>query len=356
MIQTLEINLGTRRYPIRIGQGILAGLSSCLDSRAVWVLITDETVDEFYGKELVAKWKGSTIHPIILPPGEGTKTFHQVETIVSRMLDLNVTRDSGIIALGGGVVGDVAGFCASIYLRGIAYVQVPTTLLAQVDSSVGGKTGVNLPQGKNTVGSFYQPEAVVIDTETLSTLPRRHLISGLAEVIKYGVILDYDFLTYLQRNIGEILSLQPGVIEDVITRCCALKAEIVIADEREGGLRKVLNYGHTIAHALEAVTAYDTYTHGEAVLIGMQFEAQMARELGLIKPDYLNEIQSLIQASGFDPRLDLTADLLEGLLGKMTQDKKNRGDTISFILPAGEGRTEEALLTKKEARGLLQRL
>ncbi len=355
-METLGIDLGTRSYSIYVGQGLLQTLSSYLASRDTWVLITDDIVDRLYGERLIGEWKDSTMYRIVLPAGEDTKTLTRVEETIESMLNLGVTRSSGIIALGGGVVGDVAGFCASIYMRGIAYAQVPTTLLAQVDSSVGGKTAVNMPQGKNAVGSFYQPEVVVIDTTTLRTLPHRQLISGLAEVMKYGVIADYEFLTYLQEHLGAILALEDQVLERIVTRCCGIKAEIVAADEREAGLRRVLNYGHTVAHALEAVTKYGTYTHGEAVLIGMYLEAQMARKLGLLGHDDCSEILDLIQRLGSEVELEfkLEHSLLSNMVFMMGKDKKNRDGKIAFVLPIGAGQTREVLLTNKEAQSLLE--
>ncbi|MCK9526451.1 MAG: 3-dehydroquinate synthase [Limnochordia bacterium] len=353
-MEMLQINLQARSYPIYIGQGLITDLPAHLSPRDSWVLISDEIVDSLYGQRLVERWGGPSIHRIILPVGERAKTLQEVERIVGEMLALGVTRSSGILALGGGVVGDVAGFCASIYMRGIPYVQVPTTLLAQVDSSIGGKTGVNMPQAKNIMGSFYQPQAVFMDTDSLHTLPRRHLISGLAEVIKYGVIYDYGFLSYLHDHFAAILNLEEATISKVITRCCEIKAEIVAEDEKDEGIRRILNHGHTIGHALEAATEFQQYTHGEAVLIGMQIEALMARELGLLDQGYCGEILTLIERTGMGFKLE--DSLLGCLLDHMTKDKKNRGGKVSFVLPSKKGETTEVFLTRQEAGALLERL
>ena len=353
-METLQIDLGSRGYTIYIDRGLLTNLPLYLGPADAWVVITDETVDNLYGRDLLRNWKHNKVHKIVIPAGEESKNLHMVEAILRRMLDSGITRSSCVLALGGGVVGDLAGFCASIYMRGISYIQVPTTLLAQVDSSVGGKTAVNLPHGKNMVGSFYQPQGVFIDTHTLGTLPKRQLISGMAEVIKYGVICDYAFLGYLRRNFTDILGLEEKALKKVITRCCEIKARVVAEDEKEEGMRKILNYGHTIGHALEIATRYQQYTHGEAILIGMHVEALLARKLGLIDQEYCSEILALIQETGIN--LQLKDTLLEGLIENMMGDKKNRAGKISFILPSNKGETIEMLLTKKEASGLIQDL
>lgn len=353
-METLHIDLGPHDYTIHIDSGLLANVPSYLGFADAWVVITDDTVDGLYVRDLLRNWSHNKVHKIVLPAGEESKNLQMVEEIVRKMLDFGITRKSSVLALGGGVVGDVAGFCASIYMRGISYIQVPTTLLSQVDSSVGGKTGVNLPQGKNTVGSFYQPQGVFIDIATLGTLPRRHLISGMAEVIKYGVICDYAFLCYLRSHFTDLLNLEETALKKVITRCCELKARVVVEDEKEEGMRKILNYGHTIGHALEIATGYQQYTHGEAVLIGMHIEALLAQKLGLIDQGYCNEIQALIGETGIN--LQLEATLLRGLSESMMKDKKNRDGRISFLLPSNKGEATEVLLTKEEVSGLTQGL
>ncbi|NBG88814.1 3-dehydroquinate synthase [Isachenkonia alkalipeptolytica] len=344
-MEKLQIALENNPYEIHMEKGLIRGLDPYLEKADQTLIITDENVDRLYGDSLEAGMKGRESQKIILPPGESSKNLSMVEKILSKMLDLGLTRNSRIIALGGGVVGDIAGFCASIYMRGIPYVQVPTTLLAQVDSSVGGKTGVNLPQGKNTVGSFYQPRWVVIDPKVLSTLSKRERITGIGEVIKYGVIYDYDFLTYIRENFEALMNLEETVILAVVKRCCEIKGEIVVEDEKEKGLRKILNFGHTLGHALEALSNYEKYTHGEAVLIGMYHEAFMAKKMGLLDAAYFEEVAGLIKKTGVS--LDIEGFPREDLVQRMMRDKKNKGDKISFIVPRERGKVEEKLLLEE---------
>lgn len=352
-METISIDLDNKGYSIHIESNLLARIPTLLDPADSWAVITDEMVNSLYGQSLLENWPSDLVHMIMLPVGEAVKSLQTVEEVAGKMLELGMTRHSAVLALGGGVVGDVAGFCASIYMRGIRYIQVPTTLLAQVDSSVGGKTGVNLPQGKNIMGSFYQPQGVFIDTQTLSTLPKRHLISGMGEVIKYGVIYDYEFLGYLGSHMADILNLEEAVIKNVIRRCCEIKAEVVAKDEKEQGLRKILNCGHTVGHALEAARKYRQYTHGEAVLIGLYVETLMAEKIGLIDEDYCNEILDLVQKTGIDVKFEVP---LERLIRSMLKDKKNRARRVSFILPSGKGEASEVFLTEQEALGLLRML
>ncbi len=345
-MEKLLIDLAENSYEIHVGAGLLERVHEYLDPVDKLVLITDENVDELYGKALLKSLADREVYTISFTPGEERKNLQTVEKILDQMLELGLTRRSKIIALGGGVVGDIAGFCAAVYMRGIPFIQVPTTLLAQVDSSVGGKTGVNLTQGKNTAGSFYQPEAVIIDTNTLHTLAKRELISGLAEVIKYGIIYDYDFFQYLAIHFDQILNLNENVIKEVVKKCCLIKASVVAEDEKEKGLRKILNHGHTIGHALEISTEYGKYTHGEAVLIGMYYEAMLARKLGFIDEEYLQEIVALLQRPQFP--LELSGKIWFKLPASMLKDKKNIDYQISFILPSGRGKVKEILLSQEE--------
>lgn len=331
---------------ISIDRGLLGNLQDFLGEGDRWVIVTDENVDVLYGQKLMQLLKDRKVEKIVIPSGEGSKNLQTVEYLLKTMLEYGLTRRSKVIALGGGVVGDIAGFCASIYMRGIPFIQVPTTLLAQVDSSVGGKTGVNMPQGKNIVGSFYQPQTVVIDVETLSTLSKRELISGIGEVIKYGIIYDYNFLEYINKNLSKLFALEEEVIIKVIKRCCEIKAEVVSKDEKEEGLRKILNYGHTIGHALETATHYKNYTHGEAVLIGMYYEALMAKKLGYIDESYYKQISETIRKTGIS--LEIYRTPLPVLIDCMMKDKKNKDGKISFILPEGKGKVTEVLLTREE--------
>lgn len=344
-MEKILIDLDKDSYHIDIGAGLLKSVEGYIGKADKVMIVTDRNVDKFYGETLTKNLKLEN-YKYILEPGEESKTLANVEKILSQMLELNFTRKSKIIALGGGVVGDIAGFTASIYMRGISFLQVPTSLLSQVDSSVGGKTGVNLPGGKNMVGSFYQPQEVLIDTHSLKTLPRREIISGLGEIIKYGVIWDYQFLDQLEGQIEDILNLEEEVLKNTISKCCKIKAEIVSKDEKEEGLRKILNFGHTIGHAIETLTNYSLYTHGEAVLIGMYYEASMAKTFGLIDEEYLQKIERIIRSLDID--LDKSKYSKEDLLDNMMKDKKNKDGKISFILPRGKGKVEEMLLDRGE--------
>lgn len=345
-MEKLLIDLKENSYCIYIDGDLLGNLQSYLEEADQWVMITDENVDKLYGDRLEQVLKNKKVKKIVIPPGEGSKNLLTVEKIIHKMLDYGITRRSQIIAFGGGVVGDIAGFCGAIYMRGIPFLQVPTTLLAQVDSSVGGKTGVNTPQGKNIIGSFYQPKAVVIDVDTLKTLPKQQLMSGIGEIIKYGIIYDNDFLKYLSKHFSQLLELQEDVIKKVIKRCCEIKAEIVSKDEKEKGIRKILNFGHTIGHGLEAATGYEGYTHGEAVIIGMYYEALMAKKLGYIDDVYYEEILSILRKTKLP--LDISQISLTDLIDYMEKDKKNKDGRISFILPKGRGKVEEVMLTREE--------
>jgi 3-dehydroquinate synthase len=273
--------------------------------------------------------------PCLIAPGERAKTLRTAERIWSFLIAERFERGEGIVALGGGVVGDLAGFVAATYQRGIPVVQLPTTLLAQIDSSVGGKTAVNHPLGKNLIGAFHQPSAVIIDPVVLTTLPRREFQAGLYEAIKYGIIRDAALARSIETGIDRLLALDPSRLVPLIARCCQIKAEVVAMDEREGGLRRILNYGHTVGHALEAVTDYRRFRHGEAVGEGMKCAADLAAALGLLAADQKDRIGALIDAVGPRPRLD---DLdVSAILEAMTRDKKVVAGRLSFILPTGIG-------------------
>lgn len=350
-METVWVDLEKNSYNIFIGKNFLEGLQEYANKDEKYMMITDEKVDQLYGKSIETELSRDAFHKYVLKPGEESKTLDTIQKIISYMIAHGFTRKDKIIAFGGGVVGDIAGFCASIYMRGISFIQVPTTLLAQVDSSVGGKTGVNMPQGKNMVGTFYQPDRVIIDTTVLNTLPSREIVNGLGEMIKYGLIADYSFFHDLTINIAKVWERDPIWLQAMIKRCCEIKAHVVTQDEREGGLRKILNYGHTIGHGLEAITKYRKYAHGEAVLIGMYHEAIMAKQLGLIEDSYLKEITGCIESLPVD--LDISRFSIEEMIYRMGSDKKNQGNKISFILPIGKGKVKEYLFTKEEVKGMM---
>lgn len=301
--------------------------------------MSNPTVYDLYGKTLASSLSdsGFEIIEIILPDGEEYKNLSSVEKIYEQLLKTRFDRRSVMIALGGGVIGDITGYAASTYMRGIDFIQVPTTLLAQVDSSVGGKTGVNHTLGKNMIGTFWQPRLVWVDISTLHTLSHRNFLAGIAEIIKYGIIWDSAFFNFLEKKRETLLSLNPDDIIHIIRRSCEIKADVVSRDERETGLRAILNFGHTIGHAIETATGYTTFLHGEAVAIGMHVEAILAREAGLIGSDEVSRIQHLLKTFGLPTEIPAGIDLA-ALFGAMKLDKKAVAGDVKFILPEQIGR------------------
>ncbi|MEK8089458.1 3-dehydroquinate synthase [Thermithiobacillus plumbiphilus] len=343
-MRTLNLDLGARAYPIHIGSGLLRRpdlLDPALGKGPV-AIVTNTTVGPLYLpvlRETLASLSREAV-VIELPDGEVYKTLEMVDRIVGELLAHNCDRSTTLIALGGGVIGDITGFAAASYQRGVPFIQAPTTLLAQVDSSVGGKTGVNHPRGKNMIGAFYQPQMVLIDTDTLKTLPKREFRSGIAEIIKYGAIVDLGFLNYLDENMEALLALDPTTLMHVIEQSCADKAWVVAKDEREGGLRAILNFGHTFGHAIEAAAGYGTFLHGEAVAIGMVMAADLSRRLDYLRESELNLLYGVIQRAGLPtsaPRLPV-----ENYLEYMRVDKKVQGGRMRFVLLSALG---EAVIT-----------
>jgi len=327
-IQTLEVDLDERSYPIVIGSGLLGGdfdLSSHLAGRDC-LIVSNETIAPLYLEPLKKNLASSTVNSINLADGEAFKTMAGVEIIIDELVRSHANRDITIIALGGGVVGDMAGFAAACYMRGVAFIQVPTTLLAQVDSSVGGKTGVNHPEGKNLIGAFHQPQLVLIDTGTLATLPDRELRAGLAEVIKYGVISDADFFTWLESHVDALRARDADALAHAIQRSCEIKAAVVSGDEKETGKRALLNFGHTFAHAIENCLGYGEWLHGEAVAAGMV----MAAELSDMDQAERDRISALIASAGLPvapPDIDA-----EKMMAAMQMDKKVQANRLRFVL------------------------
>jgi 3-dehydroquinate synthase len=336
-VDSLTVELNERSYPILIGVDLLrdpAVLDRHVPGRDV-LLVSNTVVAPLYAEPVTRMLAGRRVVEVILPDGES----HKVLANVSRMLDVLVAnrfgRDCTVVALGGGVVGDMAGFAAACYQRGVSYVQVPTTLLAQVDSSVGGKTGVNHPGGKNLIGAFHQPVAVVTDTSTLDTLPMRELRAGLAEVIKYGLIRDAAFYEWLEGNIDRLLARDPQALARAIRRSCEIKAEIVCRDEREQGERALLNLGHTFGHAIESATAYASWLHGEAVGAGMLMAASLSRECGTLRQEELDRLRRLLERTGLPVAArGVTA---EAALEHMKIDKKVKAGRIRLVLLRGIG-------------------
>lgn len=333
-MQTLSLALGARSYPIYIGAGLLARPELLLEKlpQKKTAIITNATVAPLYLAPLrsALESRGVSVAGITVPDGEEHKTWGTLNHIFDALIEHRCERGTTLIALGGGVIGDLAGFAAAVYLRGVPYIQVPTTLLAQVDSAVGGKTAINHPLGKNMIGAFYQPLVVVSDTDTLATLPERELAAGLAEVIKYGLIRDRPFFEWLEANMARLVRREPEALAYAIERSCANKAEVVARDELEGGPRALLNFGHTFGHAIEAGAGYGAWLHGEAVATGMLLAAKLSQRLGLIAARDVGRIGALLKAAGLP--LDPPALGLTRYLELMGHDKKVAGGRIHFVL------------------------
>ena len=336
-MNTLTVNLpagAARSYPIHIGHGLLHDrdlLAALVPQRQICI-VTNDNVARHYLSPLTAALADKTVITVHLPDGEAHKNLASYAQILDALVAARYDRDSLIIALGGGITGDIAGFAAATYQRGIAGLQIPTTLLAQVDSSVGGKTGVNHPQGKNLIGAFHQPQAVLIDTATLATLPPREYAAGMAEVIKYGLINDPGFFTWLEANRDGIRAHDPALLAEMIAHCCANKAAIVAADEREQGVRALLNYGHTFGHALEALTHYKRWKHGEAVAIGSVIATRLGVILGRVSE--ADAVRTAALFAAYDLPATIPAEITTAaILDKMQLDKKTRGGTLRLVLP-----------------------
>ncbi|HCO60297.1 MAG TPA: 3-dehydroquinate synthase [Porticoccaceae bacterium] len=346
---TLSLDLGDRSYPILIGKALLRQeglLSPYLGGDGI-LIVTNETIGPLYLDTVTALLAGRKADHIILPDGEQYKNLETLNLIFSRLLECSHNRDTTLIALGGGVIGDMTGFAAACYQRGVDFIQIPTTLLAQVDSSVGGKTAVNHALGKNMIGAFHQPKAVLIDIETLETLPEREYRAGLAEVIKYGLIIDDEFFCWLEEHASELLGRQEQALSHAIEVSCRLKAKVVSADEREGGIRAILNLGHTFGHAIETQQGYNDWLHGEAVAAGMVMAARMSQRLGWLLEPEVARIESLVTSLGLPCRAPENIGS-ETYLEHMSVDKKARGGKIRLVLLKAIG---EAVVTADYPQG-----
>ncbi len=333
-MQTLTVDLGDRSYPIHIGAGLLNQAELILPHLAQKrvMVVTNTTVAPLYLARLTATLAsgGVAATQVILPDGEAYKNWETLNLIFDALLTQRAERKTTLIALGGGVIGDMTGFAAASYQRGVPFIQIPTTLLSQVDSSVGGKTGINHPLGKNMIGAFYQPKVVLADTDTLKTLPPRELSAGLAEVIKYGLIRDAEFLAWLEANMDKLRALDLAAITHAIHRSCEIKAQVVGQDEREGGIRAILNLGHTFGHAIETGMGYGNWLHGEAVAAGMVMAAQTSQRLGWLSEADVARTRALIRAAGLP---DVAPDLgVDTYLEYMGHDKKVEGGKMRFVL------------------------
>lgn len=342
-MEKITVSLGERSYPITIAAGLFNDPASFWPLKAGdnVMLVTNQTLAPLYLEKLstLLTAAGVKVDQVILPDGEQYKTLAVMDQVFTALLQKPHGRDTTLIALGGGVIGDLTGFAAASYQRGVRFIQVPTTLLSQVDSSVGGKTAVNHPLGKNMIGAFYQPASVVIDTDCLYSLPPRELASGLAEVIKYGIILDGQFFTWLERNLDLLLTLDTQAMAYCIRRCCELKAEVVAADERENGQRALLNLGHTYGHAIEAHMGYGNWLHGEAIAAGMVMAARTAERLGQFKTDDVDRVIALLQRAGL-PVHGPEEMKAEDYLPHMMRDKKVLAGELRLVLPLSIGRSE----------------
>jgi 3-dehydroquinate synthase len=337
---TVPIALDERSYEIRIAPGLLDQPDSWtgLPKAAAALIVSNETVAPLYLERCRVQLQAhySRVDVVVLPDGEQYKDWDSLNRIVDRLLETASDRKTVLVALGGGVMGDLTGFAAAIYMRGVPFVQVPTTLLAQVDSSVGGKTAINHPRGKNMVGAFYQPVRVIADLDTLDTLPAREFSAGLAEIIKYGPIADADFLVWLEANLDALMARDKQALAYAVQRSCEIKAWVVGQDEREAGLRAILNFGHTFGHAIETGMGYGAWLHGEAVGCGMVLAAELSTRLGLMPADFVTRLRRLIERAGLPvlaPRLGLAR-----YLELMRVDKKNEGGEIRFVVIEGLGK------------------
>ncbi|MDH4188896.1 MAG: 3-dehydroquinate synthase [Betaproteobacteria bacterium] len=333
-MQTLQVALAERSYPIHIGEGLLDVAALFLPYLAGGrvAVITDSNVAPLYMARVKNLLEAAdvTVIEVVVPAGEGSKSWRILDEVLDQLLAAHCDRDTLILALGGGVIGDLAGFAAAIYQRGVSFLQVPTTLLAQVDSSVGGKTAINHTRGKNMIGAFYQPRAVIIDVEVLRSLPERELRAGLAEVIKHGLILDPEFTVWLEQNIENLVARDPRALIHAIKRSCELKAQVVGDDEREGGVRAILNFGHTFGHAIETGMGYGNWLHGEAVAAGMMMAAELSARAGMLAFEDVRRVQGLIERAGLPaagPALSA-----ERYFELMATDKKAAQGRPRFVL------------------------
>lgn len=344
-MKVIKIDLGDRSYDILVGQDLISsvgGFLSRLVSSRTAVVVTHPSINKLYGGSLCAGLEQEGFRTITLeaPEGESSKSLRQAGKLYDRLIDAHCGRDTPLIALGGGVIGDLTGFVAATYLRGVPYIQVPTTLLSQVDSSVGGKTGVNHERGKNLIGAFYQPRMVAIDLDTLRSLPKDEFRAGLAEIIKYGIIEDAGLFAFLETNAEKILQQDRECLLHIIETSCSIKARVVEKDEKESRIRMILNFGHTIGHAIEALTSYSRFKHGEAVAIGMVYAARFSRNTGLCADDVVQRIQALIQKFGF--AIELPGFSPRQYIESMYLDKKAEDKKIRFVTVREIGSAEIA--------------
>ena len=353
---SVHVELGPRSYDISIGSGLLGEAESyrhfLLGRRCM--IVSNDVVAPLYAARLASALRsaGVTAQTIVLPDGEDRKNWPTLQTLLDALVEARCDRDTVLLALGGGVTGDVAGFAAACYMRGVAHAQIPTTLLAQVDSSVGGKTGINHVRGKNLIGAFHQPVAVVADIDTLDSLPPREFRAGLAEVIKYGAVADDEFLIWLESHFPSLLVRDKRALVEAVARSCAIKAAVVASDERETGRRAILNFGHTFAHAIETGAGYGSWLHGEAVGCGMVMAGELSVRLGLVKRELTQRIDRLVAAAGLPVRPPpISADRFVTL---MRSDKKVKANELRFVVLESAGRACVRSVAEDEVAGLIE--
>ena len=337
-MRQIKVDLADRSYMVSVGSGILGNAHPAfsISGGSTALIVSNETVAPLYLGALKESLQDADVHCLILPDGEAYKTLEHWSRIIDKLVEIRATRDATVFTLGGGVIGDMGGFAAACYMRGINFVQIPTSLLAQVDASVGGKTGFNHPQGKNLIGAFHQPTAVVVDIETLETLPAREFSAGLAEVVKIAAVRDAEFLDWLEDNGADIIARKPGTLASMIERSIANKARIVAEDERESGVRALLNFGHSFAHALETLTNYRRYLHGEAVAIGMMVAGRLSELRGGCDDGFSDRLGNLLRS--FELPLDLPAEVdVVDVLDTMRLDKKVIAGSVRLILVKSAG-------------------
>ncbi len=340
-MKTVKVGLGEKSYDILIGYPLdtIGGMIKKYTKGIKSLIVTNPTIAGYYLEAVEKSLQGAGFQVFVaqVPDGEEHKSLAEANRLYTKCVEYRLERESIIVGLGGGVIGDLAGYVAATFMRGLPIVQVPTTLLSQVDSSVGGKVAVNLPESKNLVGSFYQPFLVYIDLAVLKTLPVEEMEVGMAEVIKYGIILDKKFFEYLEKKMGKLRELDMQVLERVVARCCRLKAGVVEKDEREKGLRSILNFGHTLGHALEALTDYKKYKHGEAVAIGMVGACRIAEKMGMLKKETRDRIEHFIEKAGLPGRIG-TELSVDSIVQVLSLDKKVRAGKVRFVLPEKIGK------------------
>ena len=356
LMKIINVELGDRAYPIVIGNRAMHSkehLERAIKGQSV-VIVTNDMVGPLYADQLVETLRGlgKTVRVHMLPTGEQYKNLETLNTIFNALLENECDRRTTIVALGGGVVGDMAGFAAASYMRGVPFIQIPTTLLSQVDSSVGGKTGINHPLGKNMIGAFYQPQLVLTDLNAFNTLPQKELSAGMAEVIKHGAIFDAEYFAWLEHHMGALMAKDEASLTHAIVRSCEIKAEVVAGDERESGQRAILNFGHTFGHAIEAGMGYGAWLHGEAVGVGMVLAADLSQRLGVLSAEEVARVRSVVQAAGLPtapPPLGV-----DRMIEMMKLDKKAEAGQIKFILLNGIGHAVIQVVPEDVLRETLQ--